>query len=99
MQSYGYEFGDRFQLRIHTPFYRKTIMSEYSLFRSQWNNSYPEPRVFIHPISKYKEHCDKYKNCSKFDYEKWSTDPEFTQYIRDVKCEIIRNEIRINGQN
>ena len=96
MQSYGYEFGDRFQLRIHTPFYRKTIMSEYSLFRSQWNNSYPEPRVFIHPISKYKEHCDKYKNCSKFDYEKWSTDPEFTQYIRDVKCEIIRNEIRIN---
>ena len=96
MQSYGYVFDDRFQLRIHTPFYRKTLTSNYSLFRSQWNDTYPEPRVFIHPISKYKEHCDKYKNCTKFNYEKWSTDPEFTQYIRDVKCEIVSNEIRIN---
>ena len=96
MQSYGYEFGDRFQLRIHTPYYRKTLNSEYSLFRSQWNTTYPEPRVFIHPISKYKEHCDKYKNCTKFDYEKWSTDPEFTQYIRDVNCKIVKNQIWIN---
>ena len=96
MQSYGYEFGDRFQLRIHTPYYRKTLTSEYSLFRSQWNETYPPPRVFIHPISKYKEHCDKYKNCTKFDYEKWSTDPEFTQYIRDVNCKIVSNQIWIN---
>ena len=96
MQSYGYEFGDRFQLRIHTPYYRKTLGSEYSLFRSQWNETYPPPRVFIHPIYKYKEYCDTYKNCTKFDYDEWSTDPKFTKYIIDIENEIIGNEIRIN---
>ena len=98
MQSYGFEFGDRFQLRIHTPFYRKTLVKEYSLFRYQWpgNSSYPKPRVFIHPISKYKEYCDTYKNCEKFNYDEWSTDPKFTKYIIDVKNEIVGNEIRIN---
>ena len=96
MQSYGYEFGDRFQLRIHTPYYRKTPNSAYSLFRSQWNDTYPEPRVFIHPISKYKEYCETYKNCTKFNYDEWSTDPKFTKYIIDVKNEIRLNQIWIN---
>ena len=96
MKSYGYEFSDRFQLRIHTPFYRKTPNSEYSLFRSQWNETYPEPRVFIHPIYKYKEYCDTYKNCTKFNYTEWSTDPKFTKYIIDIKNEIRSNQIWIN---
>ena len=48
MQSYGYEFGDRFQLRIHTPYYRKTLNKKYSLFRYHWNSTYEKPRVFIH---------------------------------------------------
>ena len=96
MQRYGYEFGDRFQLRIHTPYYRKTLLKEYSLFRSQWNKTYPEPRVFIHPISKYKEYCETYKNCTKFNYTEWSTDPKFTKYIMDVKNEIRGNQIWIN---
>ena len=96
MQSYGFEFGDRFQLRIHTPYYRKNIMKEYSLFRYQWNETYPKPRVFIHPIYKYKEYCETYKNCTKFDYEEWSTDPKFTKYIIDIKHEIKVNQIWIN---
>ena len=98
MQSYGYEFSDRFQLRIHTPYYRKTLNKEYSLFRHQWpgNETMPKPRVFIHPISKYKEYCDTYKNCTKFNYDEWSTDPKFTKYIIDIKNEIVSNEIRIN---
>ena len=95
MQTVGYEFSDRFQLRIHTPYYRKTLTSSYSLFRSQWNETYEKPRVFIHPISKYKEHCS-INTCSKFDYDEWSTSPEFTQYIIDIKNEIVENEIRIN---
>ena len=81
MQKFGYEFNDRFQLRIHTPYYRKTLSSSYSLFRSQWNDTYEKPRVFIHPIYKYKEYCQKYKNCTKFDYEEWSTNPKWTKYI------------------
>ena len=96
MQSYGFEFSDRFQLRIHTPYYRKTLNSEYSLFRSQWNKTYPEPRVFIHPIYAYKNYCDTYKNCTKFDYDEWSTDPKFTKYIIDIKNEIRGNQIWIN---
>ena len=96
MQKFGYEFNDRFQLRIHTPYYRKTLSSSYSLFRSQWNDTYEEPRVFIHPIYKYKEYCEKYKNCTKFNFEEWSTDPKWTQYIIDIKNEIVGNEIRIN---
>ena len=88
MQSYGYEFGDRFQLRIHTPYYRKTLTTSYSLFRSQYNKTMPPPRVFIHPISKYKEYCETYKNCTKFDYDEWSTDPKFTKYIIDIKNQI-----------
>ena len=96
MQRFGYEFSDRFQLRIHTPYYRKTLTSSYSLFRSQWNKTYEKPRIFIHPIYKFKEYCEKYKNCTKFNYEEWSTDPKWTQYIIDIKNEIIGNEIRIN---
>ena len=95
MKRVGYEFNDRFQLRIHTPYYRKTLTSSYSLFRNQWNETYEKPRVFIHPISKYKEYCST-NNCGKFDYEEWSTDPKFTQYIIDIKNEIVENEIRIN---
>ena len=96
MQRFGYEFGDRFQLRIHTPYYRKTLTSSYSLFRNQWNETYEKPRVFIHPIYKYKEYCEKYKNCTEFNYEEWSTDPKWTKYIIDIKNEIVGNEIRIN---
>ena len=96
MQSYGFEFGDRFQLRIHTPYYRKTLTTSYSLFRSQYNKTMPPPRVFIHPISKYKEYCETYKNCTKFDYDEWSTDPKFTKYIIDIKNQIVGNEIWIN---
>ena len=96
MQRFGYEFNDRFQLRIHTPYYRKTLTTNYSLFRSQWNETYEKPRVFIHPIYKYKEYCQKYKNCTKFNYEEWSTDPKWTKYIIDIKNEIVENEIRIN---
>ena len=96
MQSYGFEFSDRFQLRIHTPYYRKTLTTSYSLFRSQYNKTMPPPRVFIHPISKYKEYCETYKNCTKFDYDEWSTDPKFTKYIIDIKNQIVDNEIWIN---
>ena len=96
MKRFGYEFNDRFQLRIHTPYYRKTLTSNYSLFRSQWNESFEKPRVFIHPIYKYKEYCQKYKNCTKFNYEEWSTDPKWTKFIIDIKNEIVNNEIRIN---
>ena len=97
MQHFGYEFSDRFQLRIHTPYYRKTLTKSYSLFRSQWNSSYEKPRVFIHPIYKYKEYCDKNKIYNHpFNYEEWSTDPKWTQYIIDIKNEIVGNEIRIN---
>ena len=96
MQKFGYEFSDRFQLRIHTPYYRKTLNKRYSLFRSQWNETYEKPRVFIHPIYKYKEYCEISQNCKKFDYEEWSTDPKWTKYIIDIKNEIIENEIRIN---
>ena len=96
MQYFGYEFSDRFQLRIHTPYYRKTLNKKYSLFRSQWNSSYPKPRVFIHPIYKYREYC-KVVNCTEmFNYTKWTTDPIFTSFIMDIKNEIIENEIRIN---
>jgi len=96
MQKYGYEFNDRFQLRIHTPFYRKTLTSNYSLFRYQWNETYEKPRVFIHPIYKYKKYCEQFGNCTNFNYEEWSTDPKWTKYIIDIKNEIIENEIRIN---
>ena len=100
MQSFGYEFGDRFQLRIHTPWYRKTLNKRYSLFRYQWNSSYEKPRVFIHPISKYRDYCLTSGNnniCPRmFNFTKWSTDPLFTQFIIDIKHEIIENEIRIN---
>ena len=96
MQRFGYEFNDRFQLRIHTPYYRKTLTSSYSLFRYQWNSSYEKPTVFIHPIYKYKEYCDQYKNCTKFNYEEWSTDPKWTKYIIYIENEIVGNEIRIN---
>ena len=79
MQSFGYEFGDRFQLRIHTPWYRKTLNKRYSLFRYQWNSSYEKPRVFIHPISKYRDYCLTSGNnntCPRmFNFTKWSTDP------------------------
>ena len=97
MQRYGYEFGDRFQLRIHTPYYRNTVNRKFSLFRSQWNETYEKPRVFIHPIYKYKEYCDTYKNCTNmFNYEEWSTDPKWTKYIIDIKNEIVENVIKIN---
>ena len=96
MKKFGYIFNDRFQLRIHTPYYRKTLTSNYSLFRNQWNETYEKPRVFIHPIYKYKEHCQKYGDCTNFNYEEWSSNPKWTQYIIDIKNEIIENEIRIN---
>ena len=31
-----------------------------------------------------------------FNFTKWSTEPEFTKYIIDIKNEIVENEIRIN---
>ena len=96
MQKYGYEFSDRFQLRIHTPYYRKTLTKSYSLFRSQWNESYEKPRVFIHPIHKYKERYDQNPIYPKFNFTEWSTDPQWTQYIIDINNEIVGNEIRIN---
>ena len=97
MQSFGYEFNDRFQLRIHTPFYRKTLNKRYSLFRYQWNSSYPKPRVFIHPIYKYREYCLAGNDCSKmFNFTSWSSDPQFIQHIMDINHEIVENEIRIN---
>ena len=96
MQSLGYEFSDRFQLRIHTPFYRKTLNKRYSLFRSQWNSSYEKPRVFIHPIYKYYEYCHTRSSCS-YTFKKWAiTSARYTGYITDVKNEIVENEIRIN---
>ena len=96
MQSLGYEFSDRFQLRIHTPFYRKTLNKRYSLFRSQWNSSYEKPRVFIHPIYKYYEYCRKRSGCT-YTFTKWAiTSERYQGYITDVKNEIIENEIRIN---
>ena len=96
MQNFGYEFSNRFQLRIHTPYYRKTLTSKYSLFRHQWNESYEESKVFIHPIYKYKEYCLKMQDCTKFDYEEWSTSSQWTKYIIYIKNEIVENEIRIN---
>ena len=100
MQNFGYEFNDRFQLRIHTPYYRNTVNRKFSLFRSQWNETYEKPRVFIHPIYKYKEYCLANRNeCVKsgrFNYEEWSTNPKFTKYIIDIKNEITENVIKIN---
>ena len=96
MQNFGYEFNNRFQLRIHTPYYRKTLTSKYSLFRNQWNKTYEESKVFIHPIYKYKDYCLRNQDCTKFNYEEWSTDPKWTKYIIYIKNEIKDNEIRIN---
>ena len=97
MEFYGYEFSDRFQLRIHTPFYRKTLNKKYSLFRSQWNSTYEKPQVFIHPIYKYHEYCIANDDCpNMFNFTLWSTDPKFTKHIMYINHEIVDNEIRIN---
>ena len=96
MQRFGYEF-DRLQLRIHTPYYHKTLNTQYSLFRSQWNETYEKPRVFIHPISNYRDHCAEINNCAEiFNYTDWSTNPVWTKYIIDIKNEIHVNQIWIN---
>ena len=96
MQKFGYEF-DRLQLRIHTPYYHKTLNTKYSLFRSQWNETYEKPRVFIHPISNYRDHCLEVNGCKNtFNYTDWSTNPVWTKYIIDIKNEIYYNEIRID---
>ena len=97
MEYYGYEFSDRFKLIIHTPFYRKTLNKRYSLFRNQWNSSYPKPQVFIHPIYKYHEYCISHDDCpNMFNYTLWSEDPKFTQYIIYIPHEIDENKIIIN---
>ena len=97
MESFGYKFDDRFQLRIHTPFYRKTLNKKYSLFRYQWNSTYPKPEVFIHPISKYREYCLENDDCPDiFNYTSWSEDPKFTKYIIPIAHQIVENEIRIS---
>ena len=49
MQNFGYEFNDRFQLRIHTPYYRNTVNRKFSLFRSQWNETYEKPVFYSCP--------------------------------------------------
>ena len=94
MQSLGYEFNDRFQLRIHTPFYRKTLNKRYSLFRSQWNKTYAEPRVFIHPIFRYYNNCYTKTTCS-YSFSRWNTNSKYIGYIQDIENEIVENEIRI----